>query len=127
MNESNNTQSALNAGMELGEIRYVGEVPFVVLPDGARTEHLNHLMRIPARKQGSVVLRDVGSFIALVKEEKLDATRLYGNVNPPSFTAVFNDHGEGFNAGWQDHRASYACPLSIEWKTWTSMSGKQMS
>lgn len=129
MNESNNnnTQAALEAGMELGEIRYVGDLPFVVLPEGAKTEELENLLLTPTRKRGLVTLRDVGSFIALVNKEETPATRLYGNVNPPNFTAVFNDHADGSLAGWRDYRAAYACPLSIEWKTWAGMSGKQMS
>jgi uncharacterized protein YfdQ (DUF2303 family) len=82
---------------------------------------------MPVRKRGSVTLHDVGSFIALVLAEKTKATRLYGNVNPPSFVAVFNDNADSHIAGWQDHRAKYSCPLSPEWKTWTASSGKPMS
>ncbi len=84
-------------------------------------------LQMPVRKRGSVTLHDVGSFIQLVLAEKTKATRLYGNVNPPSFVAVFNDNADSHIAGWQDHRAKYSCPLSPEWKTWTASSGKQMS
>jgi uncharacterized protein YfdQ (DUF2303 family) len=56
------------------------------------------------------------------------STKLYGGVNPPHFTAVFNDHGDHASApGWRDHTASYACPLSVEWKTWTGKNKQQMT
>ena len=41
----NTIQSALNAGMLLGEIRYADQAPFVVLPEGAKTENLERLLQ----------------------------------------------------------------------------------
>lgn len=120
-------EAALAAGMQLAPSRDVEGVPYVVLPEGASVHNLEAMLAQPARKKGSVTLRDVGSFIAFVKAEKTAASRLYGTVNPPSFAAVFNDHADGDYAGWRDYRASYACPLSREWSTWNAASGKQMA
>jgi len=107
------------------DIKTVGQTPLVVLPEGYHVHDLDHLLPTPDRKHGEVVLNDAASFIAYVDGEHTDATRLYGNLNPPRFKAVINDHGE--QPGWRDYVVKYACPLSVEWKTWTASSGKQMT
>ena len=53
-------------------------------------------------------------------------TRLYGQANPPKFTAIFNDNA-GTAPGWQDHRAVYSCPLAVEWREWTAKNGQAMN
>lgn len=120
------TQAALDAGANLGAARDLSGHPFVVIPAGSTIQDLEEYLGTPTRKRGTVVLNDVQSFIAYVLAEKGAATRLYGQYTPPGFVAVFNDHSEAAPA-WKDYRASYACPLSTEWKTWTTQSGRQMS
>lgn len=117
------TQAALNAGMILGEIRKIGERPFVVVPQDAKVADLENYLLAPTRKRGSTTLTDVASFIAFVSAEKTPETRIYGNLDNPHFTAVFNDHGKS-GPGWRDHIAKYACPLSPEWLIWIGHSGK---
>lgn len=121
----NNTQAAIDAGMMLGNFKKVEEHPFFVLPANASIHDLEAYLPTPLRKTGTVTLNDVKSFVGYVNQEKREGTRLYGTVNPPVFTAVFNDHGE--TTGWKDYRAVYACPLAAEWKTWFGKSGVVMS
>jgi uncharacterized protein YfdQ (DUF2303 family) len=124
--EYNDTQSALQAGMQLADAKEIDGHPFVVLPAGAELKDVESFMGTPLRKKGSVVLNDVASFIAYVLAEKTSSTRLYGSYKEPGFVAVFNDHtAEG--PDWKDYRASYACPLSTEWKEWLGASGRKMS
>jgi uncharacterized protein YfdQ (DUF2303 family) len=123
--DENNIQSAINAGLTMGGVRLLDNHPYVVVPKDARIECLEGFLESPTRKRGTVTLNDVGSFVAYVNAEKTIETRLYGSYAAPGFTAVFNDHDDG-GAGWRDYRANYACPLSIEWKTWKGMDGKQM-
>lgn len=115
----------ISAGMALGDPKHIEGRPFAVVPEGATVHDLEHLCHNPQRKRGTVALRDTDSFIAVVNADKGTSTRLYGNYVKPGFIAVFNDHGS--LPGWQDHRAVYECPKSIEWATWTSSNGKQMS
>lgn len=121
----NNTQAALDAGANLGSAKQVNEHPYIVVPAGASIQDAEHFLPAPMRKKGSVTLNDVASFIGYVNAEKTEATRLYGQYSPPGFVAVLNDHGSA--PAWKDYRASYACPLSIEWKTWSGKSGVQMN
>lgn len=103
--------------------------PFIVVPDGYRVEDLEDHLQQPIRKRGTVNVRDVDSFIAVVKAQATDATTLYRTVEPPKFVAVFNDHGkvDGTGPGWGDHLAVYACPLSPEWRAWKGADKRQMS
>jgi uncharacterized protein YfdQ (DUF2303 family) len=121
------TQAALEAGMLAGEMRFAGETPFVLLPGNASVHSLEKLLPMPMRTAGTVELRDQTSFVAYVKDRKTKGTRLYGTLMPkPGFVAVLNDHLAG-DAGWRDDRATFDCPLSREWQTWTAASGKQMT
>jgi len=104
----------------------VGETPYTVVPEGYEVKDLESMLSAPTRKRGTTSLRDVKSFVALVKAEAVVNTRIYGNYNNPGFLAVFNDHGIT-GAGWKDHKAVFACPLSVEWKTWLAKSGSKMN
>lgn len=104
----------------------VGETPMVIVPEDYEVKNLESLLASPTRKRGTVALRDVKSFITLVNADKQSGTRLYGNYTSPGFVAVFNDHGS-FNPGWQDHKAVFNCPTSIEWKTWHGKNGVKMN
>lgn len=123
------TAAALNAGMQLADTRTVNGHPFAILPPDCSVHDLESKLPAPLRKTGAVTLNDMGSFIAYVLAEKIAATRLYGSFTNPGFLAVFNDHHSVTeqSPGWRDYRASYDCPLSVEWKTWTTGSGKQMT
>lgn len=123
--EQNNIQSAINAGLNMADVRTLEGYPFAVVPEGAEVEGLENFLPAPMRKRGTVTVNDVGSFVAYVNAEKTSGTRLYGSYTAPGFAAVFNDHAES-GPGWKDYRVNYACPLSIEWKTWKAMDGKQM-
>jgi len=124
----NNTQAVLDAGAglsamkaaELGNLN--NSFPYVLLPAGYRYEGKEEILPAPIRKRGGTTLHDAASFIAVVNDQKGEATRLYSTINPPTFTAIFNDVAAA--PGWRDHTAKYNAPLSPEWKTWNASSGK---
>ena len=124
--DTNNSQAILDAGSNLAEPRAVESHPYILIPAGATLYDAEPYLSEPLRKRGTVVLNDVASFVAYVNVEKTGDTRLYGQYQPPGFVAVLNDNS-GDGPAWKDYRATYACPLSVEWKTWTGMSGRQMS
>lgn len=104
----------------------VDGVPFVIVPTGYNVQRVEDTLVLPTRHRGTVAVRDVGSFIAVVQDYKRDCTRLYRTVNPPRFLAVFDDHA-GDQPRWGQHRADYACPLSPEWATWTKANKQAMA
>jgi uncharacterized protein YfdQ (DUF2303 family) len=119
-------EAALTAGMQLGEVKRVGETPYAVVPAGAKIEVLDRLLATPLRAKGYVELLDLASFIAYVGAQKGDHTRVYADAGERScqVVAVFNDHGK--SPGWCDYRAEYKCPWSVPWAAWKAASGKQM-
>jgi uncharacterized protein YfdQ (DUF2303 family) len=127
--DNNHIQSAINAGVALSAFHQIAGIPTAVLPEGFDVKTLEHMLPNPARKVGLTNVHDAESFIALVKADgNAEHTRLYCSTTNPQFNAVFNDHGgNGLLAGWKDHGVRYACPTSVEWKTWTASSGKQMN
>jgi len=104
---------------------HVGGHPIMAVPSDHKIVNLESYLEAPLRKAGTTTLRDAASFIALVNEQKNGSTKLFGQFDPPAFTAVFNAHAAA--PGWGDHKASYACPLSVEWKRWMGSNTKQMN
>lgn len=96
--------------------------PYVIVPNGYEVRDIENTLERPMRKRGTVVMNDATSFIDYFKTHNM-ASRIYGQVEPPKFVAVLNDHRKD-EPGWGDHRAEYNCPLSKEWKEWKGFAGK---
>lgn len=47
-------------------------------------------------------------------------------TDTPRMVVVYNYHTAAGDAGWCDHRAEYAFPLSDAWKRWTAAAGKAL-
>ena len=125
--EQNETQAAAEFGAALSTPQFLVETPYIVRPTSFAVQNLEELLPAPTRSRGHTTLRDVASFIALVKQESKDAkSRIYGCYEPASFKAVFNDNFMD-SPGWRDHTATFSCPLSVEWKTWKGKNGVKMT
>lgn len=144
MENQTDSQVLFDAGMAVGEPRYLkGEIPYVVLPEAAKLECLEHLLPAPLRRRGCVELDEVQSFIRYVSDYQTPRTVIFARMTPPpvagaTFVAVFDYHaaaatenpvvrGAGNEAGWAQDRASYNCPVTVEWKRWSERSGRQMA
>lgn len=125
MADKTENQTALAATLA-ARVFDVGGIPTVVVPEGYDLKELETSLNAPTRFRGVTKLRDVKSFVSIINEFKGDSTKLYGTVNPPAFVAVFNVHSQKAGPGWGDHRATYDCPLSVEWKTWTTKNKQPM-
>lgn len=127
--ETNTTEAATIAALAVASAKHqqVDEVstPFVIVPEGCRVHDLEETLLQPARKQGTLKLRDVDSFVQVVQDQADESTRIYRTVEPPRFVAVFNDHAG--TPGWGDYRAVYDCPLSTEWRAWKGSDKRSMT
>lgn len=104
-----------------------GQKPYVVLPEGYTVKDVESTLANPTRKRGKATLSDTASFIAyFMRHAAPNESAIYGNFDPPSFTAVLDDHSTDGTAGWREHVAKYACPLSVEWATWTGANKVKM-
>lgn len=101
-----------------------GGVPYLALPEGWTAKGVENDLPVPLRKNGSVQIHEVNSFIDVCKRYgSLAACNIYLDVDYAKqhivATAIFNDHADGDGAaGWRDHRAIFRPTLSEEWKRW---------
>lgn len=100
-------------------------IPYTVIPEDYRVQSLEKMLDAPVRKRGKIALNDAKSFIAYFNKHDFAST-IYGQINPPRFLAVIDDHGKS-DAGWREHLAEYKCPLSDEWTTWVRSNTRQMT
>lgn len=94
----------------------------------------------PARVTGTTKLRDATSFIRFFIDHKLTRSRIYAQLDPARFLAVFDEldtskpdtddealAGASGQADWRGFRAEFAVPASREWSLWTNANRKHMS
>lgn len=104
-----------------------GAAPFAVVPEGKKIESLKPIIdafrSLPDRRRGTANVRDVASLVELTNRFKSDASAIFAapDKTSPKVVTVFDYHPAGAKAteaDWLTHRASYAPPLSEEWKAW---------
>ncbi|HJV72709.1 MAG TPA: DUF2303 family protein [Noviherbaspirillum sp.] len=121
--DNQNAQAVRDMGAALADVRCVNDSasPFVIVPAGFVVHDLEKTLELPIRKTGAVTMNDAASFIDYFKLHQM-ASRIYGQVEPPKFIAVMNDHRKD-EPGWRDHKLVYNCPVSKEWKEWKGFAG----
>lgn len=128
---SDDTQTALDAGMLIGDAKEApgGVIPYAVHPDDASVTSLEHLLEQPARIRRGVTFATLESFVDYVKvfqaAEEGRRTAIFGDPVTVKLEAILDYH-DSTRPAWCEHGAVYAAPKSLEWTTWTGMSGKVM-
>lgn len=149
-NNIDNIRTALDAGKELAAIEArIGDlshpehaevsVPVaLVQKDGVtRVEmitdalaELDRRLTGPRRRTGIAKLTEVESFIAhVLRWGDPKRSTIYADTAAMSFTAVLDDHPPTpapTDTAWREHRATYSCPRSAEWREWTARDGRAM-
>jgi len=111
-------------------IREQNGVPFILAPPGYDVKSLTHMLPHPPRKKASVKLSTLDSFIDYANEQSQDSSRIFADVTDrgATFVAVLDFHEEGKGAAnWGEHRVTFACEPTVEWKRWLDHNKKQMS
>ena len=126
-------QAILNAGASLVGVHNIDEngKPFVIVPDGYKTEDLERLLPNPTRKTASVNVTESDSFIFYTKKHgSLDECVIYTEVDYEgskcTLVALINDHGAD-TPKWRDHRCTFVPKLSVEWTRWIRKNKVSMS
>ena len=129
-------QAILDAGATLTSVRDIDESrvtgkPFILVPDGYKTEDLEHLMTNPIRKTAEVNVTESDSFIFYTKKHgSLDECVIYTEVDYEgskcTLVALINDHGAD-TPKWRDHRCTFVPKLSVEWTRWIRKNKVSMS
>lgn len=84
----------------------------------------------PRRRKGSVDLAELGWFNEYVNRYKEPRSIAFADPGTLKITCYFDYHDEGSDprlAGWCEFTASYTCPLSTEWRTWTENADQWMA
>jgi uncharacterized protein YfdQ (DUF2303 family) len=88
----------------------------------------------PRRKQGHVSVHDGHSLVEYVKKHGTFATEVYCDMLNYQIVAVLNAGYEAVaeddavgEAGWGDHRVSFAVARTPAWKEWSGNDGKTMA
>lgn len=107
------------------------KIPVAIVPRGKEVKSIKALAdqyrTAPERIAGTARLDALDSFIAHVLRFKGEATAIFAKGHPnPSLTVVYDYHAKDAPA-FGVHRASFAFPLSKEWKAWTEKDGKLFS
>jgi len=104
----------------------------IVVPRGMQVVdiqgELDKRATAPRRCEGSVSVNTLEAFIALTSRHVSPETVIYvSDGDRPALIAVLNDHGEGAEPGWRDHRIVYQPALSEEWTAWAGSDGKPLT
>ena len=106
---------------------------FTVVPEGWKVQALP-TKAMPDRPIGTVKLRDAASFIRYFNDHKADRSRVYAQMDPARFLAVFDEFDTYAMAedvpnqsDWRGFRAEFAVPASREWGVWMGANHKHMS
>lgn len=139
--ENNSIRSAITAGIQLATVQErvadVDGIPCVLVPNGMHFKPLEDVLKIadqrddrPRRLKGTAKLQELASFIAHINRFKDGHSAIFADVTCTTLTAVLDYHlarnvGEESASEnialqrWGEHRATYECPLSEAWNTWT--------
>jgi uncharacterized protein YfdQ (DUF2303 family) len=96
----------------------------------ALDEFIEKHLLAPRRLKANASLADSDSFVRYVKDFQSQDTRIFANVpsanGAPSFLAILDYHSpEG--ASWCEHRATYNCSFTEEWRRWMGANRQKMS
>ncbi|MGM0703851.1 MAG: YfdQ family protein [Pseudomonadota bacterium] len=97
----------------------------VLVPEGYSVEDLERFHAQPRRTRQQVAIHNATDFGHYVNRFKNPETTVYADLVGTRFTAVIDHPGAG-GPDWGQHRATYACPHSRSWKTWSAADGKAM-
>ena len=100
----------------------------VVIPDNMHVHDLENLHDAPRRIKQDIELIEVKSFTDYVRRFGDKArTVVKADIRSQRFVAVLDYHETQSVPGWCSHTATYNCPISREWRTWTGRNGKLMA
>lgn len=127
MSDQNEIESALAAGRELGtlsDVRTVGGVPFLLVPEGYGVESLEAFLSAPLRVKQTLKFPDVAGFVAYVNRFKTPESTIFADQAGSCLTCILDYHGA--QPAHTSHRATLTLKLSDEWNAWVSRNEKAM-
>lgn len=115
------------------------EVRVLATAPGTSVQSMKKLIdeyrQTPERRKGTSHHVTLASFVKISNRFKAPNSAAFASAgDAPTITTIFDYHPEGAEGAGDDdlarfcgHRAVYSCPLSDEWKAWTSKAGKNLN
>jgi uncharacterized protein YfdQ (DUF2303 family) len=128
------TDNAAQIIRELAAFRAVpselqpGEIYAYQTADGPKLVNLrdDQYLSLPRRKQNSVTVRDVGSFVHYYAKHADDDSEVFADVKRTLIIAVLDAHA-GDRARWQEHVLNLQLEVTPEWAAWARTDRQMMS
>lgn len=101
-------------------------VPYAIVPDGYRIEHMRRAIDLhpaPHHIEAERRLHALYSWLTYVERFETHATALYVQLEPAQFVAVFDEH-EPAAPAWRAHRAIFRPTHSRQWLAWKERDGR---
>ncbi|WP_261666924.1 YfdQ family protein [Erwinia mallotivora] len=103
------------------------EIPAIALPDKYSLESLESHQLSPSRIRQRVRLISPASLIAYITKFKDERSVVFADKENTKIVAVLDYHESASAANWGEHKASYDCPFSDDWKEWAGRDKKAMN
>lgn len=126
-------KTLMELGVSTGEVRTVGNIPFVVAPKDWDVKSLeNHVFNAhrehPERKVATVQVRTPESFVEYWKLFSDQDSQAFASDVDCRVIGILDYHhaGSEMAARWTKHQVHLQLEKTDEWKTWLKNDGKQM-
>lgn len=80
----------------------------------------------PVRRKGVATLTTLDSFVAHARRFLTPTTVVFAEADRHRMLAIFDYHNAD-GCAWNDHRAQYACPPSVEYMLWSGLAARTFS
>lgn len=123
-------QSIIDSATRAAEPTIIGEtLALVTVPDGGRVEIVDLEARQapyrarPARKRGTFAVHNAESFCAYLNKHGVESSEVWADTIGNRIVGVIDAHAST-EAGWADHRVTYAVQQTPAWQAWATHDGK---
>lgn len=109
----------------------INGTPHLVIPKDAKLQAFPDLRSTPQRITQTIELHTAQSFVDYWARFATGDSIIVFTLKAAKYTAIFDYHEAALpdvgQAGWCQHRAVYACPMTPEWQEWLKHNGQHKS
>ena len=106
-------------------------IPVFVVPNNMKVETLSNLveqqLERPYQLQQKVNMLSIESFIDYFNRFATESSTIFVDDNASKFTAVLDYHDSPTEPKHKRHTATYVCPKTTEWNSWTKHNNEKFS
>jgi uncharacterized protein YfdQ (DUF2303 family) len=116
-------ESAIQAGMLIGEPKTINGTPVIVLPKGAEIQELDHLRDKPQHIAQYIRVHTAESFTRYFNQFATDDSIILVDTKKASILGIIDFHMDADHPDWCAHRLHFTMAATHEWNAWQTNSG----